>query len=56
MRPQRGSRVMSIIGAKVQLMPDFAASSAAIRAPCLTTSGFQVAAWPSGIGITVLKP
>ena len=36
--------------------PDAAASSAAMRAPCCTRSGFQAAAWPSGIGSTVLKP
>ena len=56
MRPQRGSREMSSIGAKVQLTPAAAASSAATLAPSRTTSGFQVAAWPSGMRITVLKP
>jgi len=44
------------MGAKVQLMPAVAASAAAMRAAPLTSSGFQVAAWPSGIGKTVLKP
>ena len=33
-----------------------AASRAATRAPSRTTSGFHVAACPSGMGITVLKP
>ncbi len=56
MRPQRGSRAMSIIGAKVQLTPAAAASSAAMRAPSRTRSGLNVAAWPSGIGSTVRKP
>jgi hypothetical protein len=56
MRPQRGSREMSSIGAKVQFTPAAAASSAATRAPCLTRPGFQLAACPSGNGMTVLKP
>ena len=36
MRPQRGSRVMSIIGAKVQRIPSAVASWAAMRAACST--------------------
>ena len=56
MRPQRGSRDTSIIGAKVQLMPLLAASSAAIRAPSRAMSGLKLAACPSGNGMTVAKP
>ena len=49
-RPQRGSRAMSIIGAKVHWKPAPAASSAATAAAAATRSGSHAAAWPSGIG------
>jgi hypothetical protein len=55
-RPQRGSLEISTIGAKVQFTPDRAASKAATLAPSRASEGFQVAAWPSGIGNIVLKP
>ena len=56
MRPQRASREMSIIGAKVQSMPALAASAAATAAPASTNAGLNVAACPIGIGRMVLKP
>ena len=56
MRPQRGSREMSIIGAKVHCIPTELASIAAIRAPYSTVIGLKVAACPNGIGKIVLNP
>ena len=44
------------MGAKVQRTPEAAASTAAIRAPASASSGFQVAAIPSGMGKIVRKP
>src|ERR1041385_93371 len=49
-RPQRGSRAMSTIGAYVQLMPAAAASWPAARAVASATSGSKAPASPSGIG------
>ncbi len=56
MRPQRASRETSIIGEKVQRIPEAVASTAAMRAASSTSWGFQVAACPKGIGNTVLNP
>ena len=49
-RPQRASRAMSTIGAKVQWMPAARASLAATSAARSGTDGSQDAAMPSGIG------
>ena len=49
-RPQRGSRAMSTIGAKAQRTPAADASAAAIRADRSTAAGSQLLASPSGIG------
>ena len=50
MRPQRGSRAMSTIGANVQCTPTLRASAAAIAASRSANCGSQLAAPPSGIG------
>src|SRR5260370_38711035 len=55
-RPQRGSRAISIIGAKVHRMPSAAASRAACRDACSTSPGSHVAACANGMGKMVLYP
>jgi hypothetical protein len=50
MRPQRASRAMSTIGAKVQWMPAARASFAATAAARSWTEGSQDAAMASGTG------
>src|ERR1043165_2629875 len=50
MRPHRGSRATSTIGAKVQCMPLADASVAATRAERSAAAGFQLAAPGSGTG------
>ena len=49
-RPHRGSRAMSTMGAKVHFSPVAAASAAAIRADRSTAAGSQLLASPRGIG------
>ncbi len=56
MRPQRGSRAMSTIGAKVQCTPAAADSIAATRAARSASSGLKLAASASGTGNVVRKP
>jgi len=56
MRPQRGSRAMSTIGAYVQLIPNAAASCPAARAVASAASGSNELASPSGIGKIVRYP
>src|ERR1039458_4237800 len=56
MRPQRGSRAMSIIGENVHWIPTAKASRAATRAAWRTSSGSQLADCPSGIGKMVVYP
>src|SRR2546422_7712480 len=55
MRPQRGSRAISTMGANVQWRPAAAASRAATRAAASTASGSHEAASPSGIGKMVRR-
>ncbi|VXD00821.1 conserved hypothetical protein [Sphingomonas sp. 8AM] len=55
-RPQRASRAMSTIGAKVQSIPDADASTAAARAVRRASSGSKLAASASGTGKTVRSP
>ena len=55
-RPQRLSRAMSTIGAKVQSIPAAVASSAAARAVRRARSGSKLAASPKGTGKMVRKP
>ena len=56
MRPQRGSRATSSIGAKVMASPSAAASTAASRAERLPVAGSKVEASASGIGNMVRWP
>lgn len=49
-RPQRGSRAMSTMGAKVQRTPAEAASAAAMLAARSAAAGSHAAASPSGTG------
>ena len=56
MRPQRGSRAMSTIGAKAQGMPTARASRAATACPRSIVSGSQDAASPIGTGKIVRNP
>src|ERR1041385_4360808 len=56
MRPQRGSRATSTIGAKVQCTPLADASMAATWADRSAAAGFQLAASASGTGKMVRKP
>ena len=53
MRPQRGSWLMSTIGANACLMPAWAVSSAPTEASVSAALGSKLAASPSGIGKTV---
>ena len=55
-RPQRGSRAMSTIGAKVQWIPTARASRAATDWPCSMVSGSQDAAIAIGTGRIVRSP
>ncbi len=55
-RPQRASRQMSSMGAKVQCTPAAAASVPATRAEASTASRSQLAASPRGTGKIVRKP
>src|SRR5580704_3994945 len=50
MRPHRGSRAISSIGANVQLIPVAEASRAAISCVCSTSAGSQDPASASGMG------
>jgi hypothetical protein len=56
MRPHRGSRATSTIGAYVQTMPFAAASMAAMRAERSASGGSQLLASPSGMGKMVRNP
>src|SRR6266550_1562943 len=56
MRPHRGSRAMSTMGANVQFTPAAAASRAAARAVLSAAAGSHVAASASGIGKIVRYP
>ena len=56
MRPQRGSRAMSTIGANAQWMPTARASRAATAWPGSITSGSQDAAMAIGTGKIVRSP
>ena len=55
-RPQRGSRAMSTIGANVQWMPTARASRAATACPCSMVSGSHEAAIAIGTGKMVRSP
>ena len=56
MRPQRGSRAMSSIGAKAQWMPTARASAALIACAFSTSAGSQDAASAMGTGKMVRNP
>src|SRR6476659_1160049 len=56
MRPHRGSRAMSTMGANVQWRPFAAPSAAATRAARSTAAGSQLAASASGVGKIVRNP
>ena len=56
MRPQRGSRAMSSMGAKASITPARVASLAEISVARRTRSGSKEQDQPSGIGKMVWKP